>query len=131
MSQSKKPGRPSDADTDDSNADTRSGRTVFDERGNAVWQWKDGTGEFSSDVDTSRVRAIQEATQEHLALSLGSEKAAAAQPGQGLDPYSSADKPKELPKAAGPRRTLSDMRKLSEEIVRARAAAADKTPPKK
>ncbi len=130
MSQPKKPGRPIDPDMDDSNADTRSGRTVFDERGNAVWQWRDGTGEYSSDVDTSRVRAIQDATQEHLALSLGSEKGPSVQPGQGLDPYSSADKPAESTKAAS-RRTLSDMRKLSEEIVRARAAAADKTPPKK
>ena len=130
MSQSRKPGRPIDADTDDSNADTRSGRAVFDERGNAVWQWRDGTGEFSSDVDTTRVRAIQEATQEHLALSLGSEKGPSAQPGNGLDPYRSADKPAESTKT-GTRRTLNDMRKLSEEIVRARAAAADKTPPKK
>ena len=130
MSQSNRPGRPIDADTDDTNADTRSGRTVFDERGNAVWQWRDGTGEFSSDVDTTRVRAIQEATQEHLALSLGSgEKGPGTQPGQGLDPYSSADKPAD-PTKAGTRRTLSDMRKLSEEIVRARAAA-DKDPPKK
>jgi hypothetical protein len=39
---------------------------------------------------------------------------------QGNNPYSSADAPRPLePKA--PRRTLDDMRKLSEEIKRARA----------
>jgi hypothetical protein len=90
-----------------------SGRIAFDARGNAVWQWRTQTGDFKSDVDTRTVRAIQEATGVKLS------EAPTPSPGHppAHDPYSSADAPRSQ---QGPRRTLDDMRKLSEEIKRSR-----------
>ena len=94
------------------------GRIAFDDRGNAVWQWRSDTGTFKSDIDTRKVRALQEAT----TAQLGGEAqvAAPATPPPSNDPYSTADSHHLLEKKA-PRRTLDDMRKLSEEIKRARA----------
>ena len=96
-----------------------SGRIAFDDRGNAIWQWRSDTGTFKSDIDTKKVRALQEATTAQLG---GETQVAApattARPSN--DPYSTADSHHLLEKKA-PRRTLDDMRKLSEEIKRARA----------
>jgi hypothetical protein len=95
------------------------GRIAFDDRGNAIWQWRSDTGTFKSDIDTRKVRALQEAT----TAQLGGEAqvaAPAAPPPPSNDPYSTADSHALLAKKA-PRRTLDDMRKLSEEIKRARA----------
>jgi len=88
-----------------------SGRIAFDDRGRAVWEWRTETGEYKSDVDTKTVRALQESSDVKLA--------GAAQPATpNLDPYSTADREQAAQKV--PRRTLDDMRKLSEEIKRAR-----------
>jgi hypothetical protein len=94
-----------------------SGRIAFDSRGNAVWQWRTETGDYKSDVDTQTVRALQDATDVRLG---GAPTPSPAGPSQTVnhDPYSSADAPRAAQK---PRRTLDDMRKLSEEIKRARA----------
>jgi hypothetical protein len=92
-----------------------SGRITFDARGNAVWQWRTATGDFKSDVDTQTVKAIQEDTN----VKLGVAPTATPTPNNltlNHDPYSSAD----APRAPQKRRTLDDMRKLSEEIKRAR-----------
>jgi hypothetical protein len=35
------------------------GRVTFDSRGNAVWEWRAGDGEFQKDASTSMVRALQ------------------------------------------------------------------------
>jgi hypothetical protein len=87
-----------------------SGRIAFDDRGKAVWEWRTATGDYKSDVDTQTVRALQDSADVNLA---------GAQPAvPNLDPYSSADSPRPVDK--GRRRTLDDMRKLSEEIKRAR-----------
>jgi hypothetical protein len=98
---------------------TSTGRIAFDDRGNAVWQWRSDTGSFKSDIDTRKVRALQEATTAQLGV-----EAQVAAPAAPLrpsnDPYSTADSHALLAKKA-PRRTLDDMRKLSEEIKRARA----------
>lgn len=90
-----------------------SGRIAFDARGNAVWEWRTETGEFKSDVDTQTVKALQEDTNGKLGV------VPPATPNSQTvnhDPYSTAD----VPKAPQKRRTLDDMRKLSEEIKRAR-----------
>jgi hypothetical protein len=93
-----------------------SGRIAFDDRGNAVWQWRSDTGTYKSDIDTRQVRALQEAT----TVELGGEPQAAAPAARpSNDPYSTADAHHLLAKKA-PRRTLDDMRKLSEEIKRNR-----------
>jgi len=92
---------------------TPSGRIAFDARGNAVWQWRTETGDFKSDVDTQTVKALQEDTNVKLGVT------PAPTPNNQVvnhDPYSTAD----VPRPAQKRRTLDDMRKLSEEIKRAR-----------
>jgi len=91
-----------------------SGRIAFNDRGNAVWEWRTDTGTFKSDIDTQQVKALQAATDVKLGSPL------AYPPGHSPgshNPYSSVDGPRE---AKTPRRTLDDMRKLSEEIKRTR-----------
>lgn len=93
-----------------------SGRIAFNERGNAVWQWRTNNGTFKSDVDTTIVKALQEDAEVEL------REAPAPAPSHNpysnaYDPYNSADAPRELEKK---RRTPEDMRRLSEEIKRAR-----------
>lgn len=96
---------------------TPSGRIGFDARGNAVWQWRTATGEFKADVDTQTVRAIQDAT--GATFDKVSTPAPSASQGANHNPYSTADAPRVTQKSA--RRTLDDMRRLSEEIKRTRA----------
>jgi hypothetical protein len=96
----------------DSQQPTPSGRIAFDDRGRAVWEWRTDTGTFKTDIDTKQVRALQEATD----VTIGEEPA----PKISDNPYSTGDKREIIAKRA-PRRTLDDMRKLSEEIKRARA----------
>jgi hypothetical protein len=97
-----------------------SGRIAFDDRGQAVWEWRTETGTFKADIDTKKVRALQEET----SVTLGeSEETTSSPPNPhppSDDPYSTGDKRSLIAKRA-PRRTLDDMRKLSEEIKRARA----------
>jgi hypothetical protein len=91
---------------------TPSGRIAFDDRGQAVWEWRTETGNFKADIDTKQVKALQESTD----VSLGE----APTPPISDNPYSTGDKREIIAKRA-PRRTLDDMRKLSEEIKRSRA----------
>jgi hypothetical protein len=91
---------------------TPSGRIAFDDRGKAVWEWRTDTGTFKTDIDTRQVKALQEATDVTLSE--------APAPAPSDNPYSTGDKREIIAKRA-PRRTLDDMRKLSEEIKRARA----------
>ena len=93
----------------------RTGRIAHDDRGNAVWEWRTETGNFKSDIDTRTVRALQDATDVRL-TGVGGPPPGHS-PGS-HNPYSSAYSPAA---AKAPRRTLDDMRKLSEEIKRARA----------
>jgi hypothetical protein len=90
--------------------DAQSGRVAFDDRGQPVWEWRVDTGVFSRDVDTKQVRQLQE----DASVELGKEPAPRI---EGVDPYSTATSPGSPEK---PRRTLDDMRKLSEEIKRNR-----------
>lgn len=94
----------------DSQPQLPAGRIAFDDRGNAVWEWRTDTGAFSADVDTLRVKALQEAPGVQLGDTPGP---------TGVNPYSTADTPQNVDSKA-PRRTLNDMRKLSEEIKSAR-----------
>jgi hypothetical protein len=91
---------------------TPSGRIAFDDRGQAVWEWRTDTGTFKTDIDTRQVKALQEATDVTLSE--------APTPAPSDNPYSTGDKREVIAKRA-PRRTLDDMRKLSEEIKRERA----------
>lgn len=90
-----------------------SGRIAFDDRGRAVWEWRTDTGDYKADIDTQTVRALQDATDVRLAAPAPTQQT-------NHDPYHSADAPRAAEKK--PRRTLDDMRRLSEEIKRAREA---------
>jgi len=92
-----------------------SGRIAFDDRGNATWEWRTDTGTFSREIDTQRLKALQEAAAKDLA----SDSPTASD--SGVDPYSSVDRPIAPEKPEASRRTLNDMRELSEQIKRARA----------
>jgi hypothetical protein len=95
-----------------------SGRIAFNDRGDAVWEWRTDTGTFKADINTQQVKALQESAD----VTLGDGKAAAPAPAQRPDnnPYSTLDTLHTLSQKK-PRRTLDDMRKLSEEIKKARA----------
>jgi hypothetical protein len=90
--------------------DPKSGRVAYDDRGQPVWEWRVDTGVFSRDVDTKRMLQIQE----DASVELQDEPAPRA---VGFDPYSTATTLEQPRKA---RRTLDDMRKLSEEIKKNR-----------
>jgi hypothetical protein len=91
-----------------------SGRIAFNDRGNAVWEWRTETGTFKSDIDTQQVKALTDATGVKLG---GPETFPPGHSPGSHNPYSTVDGPRE---AKNPRRTLDDMRKLSEQIKRAR-----------
>ncbi len=95
----------------DSQQPAPSGRIAFDDRGKAVWEWRTDTGTFKADIDTQQVRALQDSGD----VTLGE----APPPPVSDNPYSTGDKRDVIAKRA-PRRSLDDMRKLSEEIKRAR-----------
>ena len=58
------PGEPPDAAKgaaeDDPSRTKTSGRTAFDSRGNAVWEWRTDTGQFTKDTSTTVLRKIEE-----------------------------------------------------------------------
>ena len=87
------------------------GRSVTDENGNRTWTW------HTEDIDTKTVRALGEG------LSLDGPEEKPGQ-GEGLNPYDRIHAGKTLPqpglpeKPAPRRRTLDDMRRLSEQIKR-------------
>ncbi len=105
------------------NPDPKSGRVAYDERGQPVWEWRVDTGVFSRDVDTKQMRRIQE----DAAVKLR-DAPAQSRRSVGFDPYSTAVAKEPAPAQEQPlkpqppktRRTLDDMRRLSEEIKRNR-----------
>jgi hypothetical protein len=104
-------------------SDARSGRVAYDERGQPVWEWRVDTGVFTLDVDTRQMRKIQEEAAENLPPAPAEQSRRFV----GFDPYSTAvakepPAPEQPPKPKPPktRRTLDDMRALSEEIKKNR-----------
>ena len=89
-----------------------SGRAVVDAKGNQTWVW-DTEGET---VDTAVVRALGE----ELTL----EGSAPASSTHGSNPYDRADMTP-ADKEQTKRRTLDDMRKLSESIKRTKRTTSD------
>jgi hypothetical protein len=82
------------------------GRAVVDENGNRAWKWAN-----QDNMDTARVRALGE----DLSLETPTQGVPA------LDPYNRgapAAGPEAKPAKPEKRRTLDDMRKLSEQIKR-------------
>lgn len=94
------------------NAPFVSGRVVEDDRGNSIWEHKTETGDYSRNVDTQRV--LKALHNDELALDGGVGKNAAPT-GNPYD-FNPFDKTAETPAAQQPRKSLDDMRKLSEQI---------------
>jgi hypothetical protein len=100
------------------NSQPPSGRIAFDERGNAIWQW-------GTDVDTQQVKALKESSGDSLSIE---DDHGGGPLNHNHDPYSNASAPPQPFRASPPptvekkpqRRTLDDMRRLSEEIKRQR-----------
>lgn len=92
-----KPGRPS-------------GRVVFDDRGNASWGWSGEAGGFEDEIDTHQLKAI--------GADLDCEGGRAANAPL-HDPYNRTIAPRSDP-SRPKRRSLDDLRKLSEEIKSSR-----------
>jgi hypothetical protein len=117
-------------------SEKRSGRATFDERGNAVWEWQLETGVYSKDVSTQKLRKLElddlsiaeTAVTKRPAVLSGGEKTA----GSGINPYENSPRvgggtsPYDTARVLGDkwrnepqpqkRRTLDDMRRLSEAI---------------
>lgn len=113
----------------DAGATNRSGRVQFDARGNPIWEWQIETGVYGRDISTQRLQRLTPKelslleTGAHEALDSGKRDI-----GSGFNPYESSApaKPNPFGRARvapdpGPdvqprKRTLDDMRKLSEAI---------------
>lgn len=118
-------------------SEKRSGRVTFDERGNSVWEWQLETGVYSKDVSTQKLKKLEldelsiaetAVIKRPAGLAGGDKKV----PGTGFNPYDSTPRvgggtsPYDTARALGDkvrqepepqkRRTLDDMRKLSEQI---------------
>lgn len=95
---------------------TSTGRVVFDDRGQSVWEWR-VDDHFEKDVDTARLRTLQDTSVLEV-LEDGDPAKAAAKPESSYFDAGPKDDP-----AAGRRRSLDDMRRLSEEIKKKRAGS--------
>jgi hypothetical protein len=111
----------------------RSGRPTFDSRGNAVWEWKTETGQFSVDVSTQRLKkleapelSIEETTRAKKLGGLSIKED--TRPGGGFNPYDRAapankkaawptpplvPQKKPIP-AQEPRKPVKDLKRLQE-----------------
>jgi hypothetical protein len=92
------------------NPSPKSARVAFDDREKPLRECRVDTGVSSRDADTRPVRVLQQ----DASVKLDKKPAPRA---EGFDPYSTATSTGSPEK---PRRTLDDMRKLSEEIKRNR-----------
>jgi hypothetical protein len=91
------------------------GRVSFNGRGDTVWESRTDSGQFEADIDTQELKVLQDTTD------VKPSDDNATQPEQRPDnnPYATLDTLHTLSRKK-PRRTLDDMRKLSEEIKKAR-----------
>ena len=107
-------------------SNAQSGRIAYDESGQPVWEWRVDTGVFTRHVDTRKMRQVER----EAAASLAGVPPEQARRFVGFDPYSTAvakEPPAPAPQqepakptAPNTRRTLDDMRALSEEIKKNR-----------
>ena len=87
-----------------------SGRVAFDRKGNGTREWMDETVTFRPDIDTQRLKV--------LGADLSCEREAG--PIDAYDPYNRSPLPQSS-ESRPKRRSLDDLRRLSEEINAARA----------
>lgn len=91
-------------------------RISLNGRSDAVRESLTDTGASEADIDTQEIKTLQESTD----VTSGDEKATKSAQRPDNNPYSTLDTYHTLSNKK-PRRTLDDMRKLSEEIKKARA----------
>ena len=116
-------GEPKEPTPQNAGGDKSTGRVKFDERGNAVWEWRLTTGVFGVDVSTQRLHKL-----EHPALSIADDaptpfdtvRSNPLGTKKGYDPYDSGKLGKKPPPAK------KDLRKLSEWLKLKRQADANK-----
>ena len=75
-----------------------SGRVVFDNRGDAVWEWRTGDGQFQRDASTSLVKQLEahELSLEATIIARKRSEDSSEKPGpsrRGFDPYNYATGP--------------------------------------
>ncbi|MFC4310417.1 hypothetical protein ACFPN2_15090 [Steroidobacter flavus] len=128
---SQEPPAPTGA-ADDSQADKRSGRISYDERGNSVWEWQLETGVYSRDISTQRLKkldlndlSIADTATHQRPPGLEPEprkpgggsnpydNSSTARGNVGTNPYNSGGKAPLKP-AADPKRKPTDLKKLQE-----------------
>ena len=83
------------------------GRAVVDETGKSSWEWLSDTGTFRPDIDTARLKA--------LGADLSCDDLVKLE-ARASNPYNKATVPDRTPAPGAKRRSLDDMRRLSEEI---------------
>src|SRR5689334_16030269 len=89
------------------------GRIASDDRGNSTWEWRLDTGTFSRKIDTQRLKVwLKEMCGE---LACADERSVA-----GHDPYNNKTQDSPAKSSEKRKRSLDDMRRLSEEIKAAR-----------
>ncbi len=88
-----------------------SGRVAYDQQGNATWEWQSETGTYKRDIDTQRLKAMG------ADLRCEGDRGPEAAPPH--DPYNRTALP-ESGLSRPQKRTLDDLRRLSEEIKAAR-----------
>ncbi len=104
-----------------------SGRVVFDERGNAVWEWSSSIGAFDDESATQRLSRLENPT---LALADDDSPALVARPNplgkiKGYNPYDSGRLAK--PTTMAPTKK-TDLRRLSEWMKLKKQAESNKNP---
>lgn len=127
---------------DDSQADKRSGRISYDERGNSVWEWQLETGVYSRDISTQRLKkldlndlSIADTAINQRPPGLNEPAARKPLPGRGSNPYDNSSSARgnvaptrnkestdpynsggkaPLKPAADPKRKPTDLKKLQE-----------------
>jgi hypothetical protein len=112
----------------DTEGEKSTGRVRFDERGNAVWEWRVATGAFGVEVSTQRLQKL-----EHPALSIADDsptpfETVRSNPlgtKKGYDPYDSGKLGKKPPPAKKDLRRLSEWLKLKKQIEGAKDKGAD------
>jgi hypothetical protein len=97
--------------TPDSDAERKSGRVQFDDRGQAVWAWAVQTGQFDLNASTAKVRTLSNA---HTQLQLSD---APSTQSIGMNPYERVE-----PTAAGTQKLgLSPEHGVGEDLYSFRA----------
>jgi hypothetical protein len=88
----------------------KSGRAITDERGNSVWEWQTDTGSFKRDIDTQQLKRFQ-----NTGLSLTDTSGKRSDIGPHDNSAVAPTRPEEVA-TKPPRKSIDDLRKLSEEI---------------